>query len=388
MKKILYLANLNPNKFGSMEEHALFLSRELQARGHQCYLGFISEPETEIRRQFEKVGAKVLTFYCGNTPLVGGRASFSLKEMLALRRMVVDNGIDLVHINFMAVTNPSLLGVYFTRAKIIFAEHASGAPPRRAPIKQLISRCIHAVVSRRISKYIGVSDFVRNRLKVTHHVPDEKTVTIYNGVNVERFSPRDRNEARMELELPLDIPIVCSVAMLIPEKGIQHLIKAVSILVKDNGLPDLLALVVGEGWYRLQLETLVKDLGVEGNVRFLGRRSDVQTLIAASDAVVVPSVWEEAFGLIVAEAMACERPLVASHSGGIPELVEDGFTGLLVPSGDTQRMAEAIKVLLSNMSYRKELATNGRLKTLDKFNLEKQVDSLVDFYNVVLNYER
>jgi len=378
--KILYLAHLSPSKFGSIEEHALFLSRELKRRGHQCYLSFISDPHPEIRQLFVEAGAKIVTIYCGNTHLVENRSDSIYSEMLALRRIVIKNSIDLVHINFFGITNPILFGLYLTRVKIVFTDHDSYSATQRSLFKSFLKWCVHGMISKRIYKYIAVSEFVRNRLEETHSVSDKKRVTIYNGVNLDRFVPQDINTVRKEIGLPLDIPIVCSVAMLIPEKGIQHLIEAVSFLVKNKNMRDLLALVVGEGCYVSQLEKLSKALGVTNNVRFLGRRSDVQTIIAASDVVVVPSVWQEAFGLIVAEAMACERPLVASYSGGIPELVEDGITGVLVPIGDSQRIAAALKVLLSDPLYRRNLGRNGREKVCRKFNLPLQVNQLVEIY--------
>jgi len=384
-RKILYLANLNPNKFGSMEEYALFLSRELRRRGYKCYLGFISEPEPGIRRRFEEAGATILTVYCGDTPLVGSRASLKLKEVLALRKMVVDNGIDIVHVNFIGLTNPILLGVYLSTAKIVFTEHASGLPLQRRPLKHLLSRCVHALISRRVSRYIAVSEYVRNRFRQTHHVSGEKTVTVYNGVNLERFSPRDIGEARRELGLPHGIPVVCSIAMLIPEKGGQYLIEAVALLVKEQGMLDLQALVVGEGGCRGELELLARELGVAEHVHFLGRRSDVQTIIAACDAVVVPSVWEEAFGLVIAESMASARPVVASRTGAIPELIEDGRTGRLVPVADAENLAATLAGLLGDATARADLAAAAHDSAVTNFNILDKVKELADSYDGLLN---
>lgn len=384
MKRILYLANLNPNKFGSIEEYALFLSMELRQRGHRCYLGFISEPAPEIRRRFEEAGATVLTVYCGDTPLVGSRASINLREMMALRRMVVENRIDLVHINFMAVTNSSLLGVYFTRAKIVFTEHASGAAPRRSLVKNAVSRCIHGVLSRRIAKYVGVSEFVSRRLKVTHHAPAEKTITIYNGVNTRRFFPQDRNLARIKLNLPLDIPILCSVAMLIPEKGIQYLVEAISLLVKESKLVNIITLVVGEGYYCQSLKKMAEEKGVIKQIKFLGRRSDVATIIAASDMVVVPSVWDEAFGLIVVEAMASGRPVIASNVGGIPELIKDGAGGLLLACKDSTKITESIITLLQDKLLYEKLTDAGCKNVKEHFDILKSVTKMANVYNQVI----
>lgn len=366
-----------------MEEHAVFLSRELKRRGHECFLGFVSEPEPDIRRRFEEAGARILTVYCGNTPLVGRGASLRAREMLALRRMVVTNRIDLVHVNFMGLTNPTLLGVYLSKAKIVFTEHASGAALHRGLIKHILSKCINAAISLRVSKYIGVSDFVRDRLRLTHHVLVNKTVTIHNGVNLDRFCPQDHVEARKELGLPVGLPIMCSVAMLIPEKGIQNLIQATSLLIQRYSMQDILLLVAGEGTYRRDLERLARELNISGNIRFLGRRSDVQTIIAASDVVVAPSVWEEAFGLIVAEAMACGRPVVASKVGGIPELIVDGENGFLVKPDDYDGLALILQELLTNPNLKLEMGNDG-LKKSAKFGLQRAVSELIDLYEDVL----
>jgi L-malate glycosyltransferase len=379
--RILYLANLNPNKLGSMEEHALFLSRELRRRGHQCYIGFISDPHSEIQQYFQESGAKVATIFLGYHPLTGIERCPKFREIMALRRMVLKNKIDLVHINFMGIMNPILFGIYLTKVKIVFTEHSSGGVPQRNIFKHFLSWCIHSLMQKRIYKYIAVSEFVRNRLKITHHVSDEKIEIIYNGVNIDRFYPRDRNKARQELNLPLDIPLISSVAMLIPQKGIQHLIEASSILVKEKKLPDLQILIVGEGWYRSHLESLCNTLGVADNVSFWGRRNDVQTIIAASDMIVVPSIWEEAFGLIVAETLACGQPLIVSLSGGIAELVVDGFTGHFFPCGDSQQLAEEIhSLLMSDALHKKKLGINGREKVLSEFNLSLQVKKMADIY--------
>jgi len=381
--KILYLANLHPNKLGSMEEHALFLSRELRERGSQLFVGFISEPLPEIRQLFENNGAEVLTVYCGDTPFVGNKVYLKFGEVLALRRIVVKNQIDLVHVNFMGVTNPMLFGIYLTKAKIVFTEHSSGSALKRKFFKHFLSWSIHGLISKRIHKYIAVSDFVRDRLKITHHLPDSKILTIYNGVNLDRFCPRDRNEARQKLGLPLDIPIIATVAMLIPQKGIQHAIEAFALIGRK--FKDLRLLIVGEGWYKTELESLCTTLRLSDYVSFLGRRSDVHLIIAASDVVVVPSIWDEAFGLIVAETMACGRPVVASKCGGITELIEDSVSGYLVPCGNAEIMARKLNSLLSDSLHRNKLGQQGRKACSWKFNLFSQVKQLVKVYQEALN---
>lgn len=380
MKKILYIANLNANKLGSIEEHALFLSREIRRRGHLLYVGFISEPTAEIKALFVEAGAEIVKVYCGDTPLIGNKARMDFGEMFSLYRLIKEHGIDLVHLNFVSPTNPSLLGIYLTSAKILFTEHSSGLPLNRSLVKHCLSSIFHFFLSRRVSRYVGVSEYVSRRLHDTHHVSGDKVVTIYNGVSLDRFRARDAAEARQKLGVPLEVHVLCAVAMLIPEKGLQYLLQAVAILVHELGLNDVLLLIAGDGLYGVDLEAISVDLDISDNVRFLGRRSDVHDIIAASDVVVVPSVWEEAFGLIIAEAMASGKPVIASRSGGIPELVEDGVTGHLVTPGNAREIAKALKQLIDQPEAQQKMGQSAQAKATREFDLVKQVEKLVALY--------
>lgn len=383
MKRILYLSDLKPNKLGSMEEHALFLSRELSRRGDLCYLAFTGEPQPELRQAFEDAGSTVLTTNCGHTPFGCTTIISKINDILSLYRIVKNNKIDIVHINFASLTNPSLLGIYLTSSRVVYTDHSSCHPLHRNFVKHQLSRVLKYFISCRVTRYIGVSTFVTTRLHKIDGLPTNKLSTIYNGVNTERFSPRDQLEIRRELGFPLNSCLLCSVAMLIPEKGIQYLIQAVALLVDKYCMEDLLLLIVGEGDLRSELERLTRTLSVTANVAFLGRRNDVHLIIAASDIVVVPSVWEEAFGLIIAEAMASAKPVVASNVGGIPELVDDGVTGKIVSPYDCEALAEAIWKLMSNQAIREGMSMAGREKAKQKFNLARQVAELADVYEVI-----
>jgi glycosyltransferase involved in cell wall biosynthesis len=373
--RTLFLANLNPNKFGSIEEHALFLAEEATHRGNECFLGFIAEPGPELRHRFEAAGARILHVFGGDAHC---HSRLKFKEMLSLYRAVRQNNIDLIILNFFSLTDPLILGVYFTGVKIVYTEHSSGLPLRRGPLKHAISKIIHWFISRRVSKYIGVSNFVIKRIRVTHHVSGDKVVMVYNGVNLERFRPRDVFSTRREVGLPQNRPILCSVANLIPEKGIQVLLRTVAQLVHEKERTDILLVIVGEGHYRHELEHMTAELDIMDNVLFTGRRSDVHLIVSASDIVVVPSVWEEAFGLIIAEAMACGRPVVASDIGGIPELVANGITGLTVRSGDTEELMTALYQLLESPDKRREMGEAAERKATEKYDLTKQVKKLTE----------
>lgn len=381
MSKILFLADLNPNKFGSMEEMILFLGMELKRRGDELVLGVLSYPALEVAELFTAAGIKVVTLE--SSPGVKEKLS-TFQRIQFIRRLIREQSIDLVHINFYGMMNSIVLGAYLTSAKVLFTEHTSGVPPVRGALKYFLSKSLHFFISKRVTKYIAVSNFVGERLRISHHVDPDKVVTIYNGVNVERFKPLDSASSRVATGLPLDRKIILSVAMLIPEKGLHYLIDAAAILVKDFGMKDLCVVIVGEGDSRGELERQVRENQLSDHVMFLGRRSDVNLLVAAADVVAVPAVWAESFGLIIAEAMAGGRPVVASRIGGIPELVEDGITGLLVDPGDRIGLAMAIKSVLPNSFFREMLIKNARCKVNEKFSLSPQVAKVAELYRHAL----
>lgn len=381
MYRVLFFAELNPNKYGSIEEMILFLGRELTSRGDELFLGVIAYPIPEVAELFIAAGIKIIDLYSRKD--MDDNPSIFLK-IKSIRQLVRTYKIDLVHINFFALTNPLLLGVYLSPAKIVFTEHTSGRTPSRGVVKQILSRSLHFLITSRVARYIAVSDFVRERLQLSCHVDPEQTITIYNGVNMERFIPLERDKARKMAGLPLQRQIVLAVAMLIPEKGLQHLLHAASILQSDDERGDIYIVIVGEGSFRNELEKQVKHLRLEDHVIFLGRRSDVHLLVAAADVVVVPAVWAEAFGLIIAEAMAGARVVVASRIGGITELIEDQKTGLLVDPGDVAGLAMAIQSLLPNSFYRETLIKNALTKVNEKFNLSQQVVKVADLYRQVM----
>jgi glycosyltransferase involved in cell wall biosynthesis len=171
--------------------------------------------------------------------------------------------------------------------------------------------------------------------------------------------------------------IVGVVARLEPEKGHPTLLEAWPAVIR--AVPDAYLLVVGEGSRREDLEGLARALRIAHRVVFTGRRDDVPAVTAALDAAVLPS-YREAQGLSVLEAMALSRPVVASAVGGIPEMIEDGRTGLLVPSHDPAALGGAIGRLLADEALAAELGRAGHDLVHERFCVELMVDRVARIY--------
>jgi glycosyltransferase involved in cell wall biosynthesis len=168
------------------------------------------------------------------------------------------------------------------------------------------------------------------------------------------------------------------VARLEPEKGHRTLIDAWPVVLASH--PEAWLLVVGEGSERNSLEAQAASLGISERVVFTGRREDVPAVTAALDISVLPS-YREAQGLSVLEAMALSRPVVASNVGGIPEMIEEGVSGLLVPPGDCDSLAGAIVRLLSDHPLADMLAKRGHDLVHERFCIELMTGSIEALYD-------
>ena len=210
---------------------------------------------------------------------------------------------------------------------------------------------------------------------------------IYNGVDLTRYSEPDVcGTLHTEYPIPPDSPIVGVVARLEPEKGHPTLLDAWPAVIA--AVPKAHLLIVGEGTQREALEAQVAALGIGRSVTFTGRRDDVPAVTAALDVAVLPS-YREAQGLSILEAMALSRPVVASAVGGIPEMIEDGQTGLLVPPRDPDAARRRDRPAADGPPVRGH-AREGRPQNQvhDRFCVELMVRAIETIYDESVTEER
>jgi glycosyltransferase involved in cell wall biosynthesis len=234
------------------------------------------------------------------------------------------------------------------------------------------------ILTPRMDRLIAVSRSIVDKLH--HEGRDTAPIQlIHNGVDLQRYDHQGPCcTLREEYGLPAEGPIVGVVARLEPEKGHPTLLEAWPLVLA--AVPDATLLVVGEGSRREALEAMSHELGIAGRVVFTGRRDDVPAVTAALDVAVLPS-YREALGLTILEAMALSRPVVASNVGGIPEMIEDGVTGLLVPPRDAESLATAIVRLLRDHPLADMLARAGHDLVHERFCIELMVDAVERIYD-------
>jgi glycosyltransferase involved in cell wall biosynthesis len=173
-----------------------------------------------------------------------------------------------------------------------------------------------------------------------------------------------------------------------PEKGVDTLLRAVQKAI--DRAPEIRLLIAGDGPQRKNLEALSRELGIHRQVCFLGHleRSEMERAFEEVWAQIVPSQWEEPFGVVTTEAMMRGTAVIASNHGGCAECVIDGRTGLLFPAGDPDALADAILQLTGNKVLCERMGLAGRETALRKFSLEKYATAWEDCYNEVIHQHR
>ena len=232
---------------------------------------------------------------------------------------------------------------------------------------------------RQVDCFVCASDAIRQML-MADGIPADRAVTVYEGIDLSRVAAAPPANLHAELWLPHDAPIVGNVAALVPHKGQRHLVEAAAIVVKK--IPDARFVIAGEGELRPVLERQIKEHRLEKHVFLAGFRPDILSVHKAFDIFVMSSV-SEGLGTSLLDAMACAKPVVATTAGGMPEVVIDGKTGLLVPPRDDEAMARAIIGLLRDPALRVRMGEAGQARVRERFSSERMVQDTLDVYQRV-----
>jgi glycosyltransferase involved in cell wall biosynthesis len=369
LKRVLFVLRLDPaGKFGSIEEQALTLARAFRERGSLFLPVFLKPLDAESANQYarERLEFEALDF-------VQFRPGI-LRTVLAL---VGRHQIDVVHWNFYhPLSNGYLWALTILRPSIehYYTDHISrpGTSSAFGGRRRLKTK-IKSVLLSRYRKILCVSDYV---LAQERDTAGPRAQRIHHFINTDRFRPDPdaRREVRMALGVREEF-VAVTVAHLIKDKGIDVALNALA------QLPEQVQLwVVGEGPERGRLEKLVQELGMGHRVRLLGPRRNVEQILKAADCALCPSVWAEAAGLVNLEALACGLPVIASRIGGIPELVEDGRTGFLFTAGDSQELAQRIRVLKDDEPRRLRMGKDARADAVARFSPQSQIGRYLALY--------
>jgi glycosyltransferase involved in cell wall biosynthesis len=343
------------------QNQVLQLVTGLESLGHPAWL--VAHERGELRRRAEE-GLR----FVGFSP----RSEFDVQAAWQLGRVLRDVKPDVVHAH-----DP--MAVALTAMAL---QMKNGSPPtpyvvaaRRVDF-HLKRHAFSKWKYRHVDLFVAASATIGDILEADG-IARDRIVVVHDGVNVTLIDKQEPVDAHAAFWLPHGAPIVGNVAALAPHKGQRHLVAAAARVVRE--VPDARFLIVGEGELREVLEKQIKSLALERHVMLTGFRPDAIGLMKSFDLFVMSSVTE-GLGSAALEAMACNRPVVATRAGGLPEAIDDGRTGLLVDPGDEAALAGAIVTLLRDAERRAIMGAAGRARVIAEFSVERMVRDTIAAY--------
>lgn len=309
-----------------------------------------------------------------------------VRALVRLHGIIQKHAFDIVHANSTRAGFLARLAAHAADVPVvIFTAHGFFFEEPMRPLRKALYRFAERTAARFTDAIITVSEADRRAALRGRICPPDKLVTIYNGLDKEQLD-RDFWQAgtgREALRRGFGPgPVIGTVAMLYPTKGIRFLITAARRVLARY--PEARFVIVGEGPHRSELEELVSRANLSARVSFVGRHDDVRRILGAFDLFVLPSV-KEGLPYAVLEAMAAARPIVATRVGGIPEIIMHGRSGLLVPPGEAEPLAEAIISLLADPQDARQMGEEARKSIMrEDFSADSMVAKTAQLYTRLL----
>ncbi len=343
----------------------------MHAKGHEI---FVASAGGEMEEEFRKAKIHVKLF-----PIrTKSELSFKIyKALPSMMRWIKDERIDLIHAH-TRVTQVAAFWIHrFTGIPYVTTAHGF--------YKRRLGRRLLPAWGKRV---IAISESVGLDLQKSHRVPSDLTRVVYNGLDLpglfNRFLQHDPLQIRKEYGLCPDSYVIGITARLVPDKGHEYLIRAIKELEEE--ISKVRLLVVGDGRYRKDLEALVQNLRMKDRVIFTGNLQDISKPLAAMDVFVLPATWREGFGLSIAEAMTCEKPVIVTNIWALNTLIQDRKNGVLVEPKNVEALAEAIRMMLTDVEFRKKIGKEGRRTAEERFSLDRMVRELESVYEEALSH--
>ena len=362
--KILFLST-HANT-GGITSYLLTLTKGLIRRGHHVHL--VSSGGDHIET-FQKLGAKTVILNLKTKSELNPKIYGAL---LPLKNYIDEQHIDVIHAQTRVTQVMGTCLKIMTRKPCVSTCHGF--------FKNRLSRRLFSCWGDHV---IAISSQVKDHLQNDFHLPSEKIVLIENGIDLEMFplvNASQRASRRKEFQFHDEV-IIGMIARLSDVKGQDILIRAMPQILKH--FPDTRLLLVGQGKMEGELKTLTQKLGLDNHVRFYPVVNQTAEMLPIFDVICVPS-RQEGLGLSIMEAQATGIPVVASNVGGIPTLIEEGKTGLLVEAGNPDALAQAVVSLLQDKNKAQSLGQAARRFIEEKYSAEKMVEKTVSLYKKLM----
>lgn len=362
---------ISSSGFFGAERVVLELSQELSLMGLKLYVGVFrnrQNPHTEVADRAGEFGLITEVFPCN------GR--FDPRTVLQIRKFIKGKSIDLIHCHGYKANFYGLMAAAFTRSPLITTCHnwiGTG-------FKMKLYERLDKIILRRFKVIIAVSDGIKSEI-LDSRIPKSKISVINNGIDMSRFTGVRNINLRGEFKIDPSCKVVGTIGRLSKEKGHSYLLQAAKEVLKR--FPDTVFWIVGDGTLKEKLKDQTKAIGLEDKVVFTGFRRDIPEILSSMDVFVLPSLME-GLPMVLLEAMAARKPVIATEVGEIPKILEQGKLAVLVKPKDVRGLAEAIVSVLEAENKINGITQNSYNKVKDNYSSEKMADKYFEVYQEIL----
>jgi len=374
MTNILILKFPYSSKYGGGEKHTIDLVDNLQRQGFRFYLvSTCSVLLPEFKKRYwpakkiwagkEPVSPVALILFLFIWPLILINLVRILVQYKITKKIKIIYCLSLTE-KILLTWPARILGI-----KVVWVEHLLIENwLLKSPLKYLY------VLFSRSALIVTVVNAVAEQLK-TLGVPEKNIKVIYNSVDLTKFQPHSTKLESLHKEFKVGF-----VGRLNEEKGVKYLILAIAKL--KAVIPQIKLIIVGEGDQKPSLQMLIKDKGIQDKVTFVGFQKDVPKWLVNFDCLVLPAVRRETFGMVVAEALACEKPVIVTNVGGLQEVV--GANGYIVEPHHSTGIADSLMEIYKNYPQALAKAKAGRLQVEAKFSLPNMINQYAETFKNIL----
>ena len=344
--------------WGGQENRTLHECAGLKKLGERVIV--LCKPDSKLKIRAESAGIEVRTH-----PM---RSNRDISALFYLLRLIKEESVDVISTHS---GDDSLLGAVAGR----LSRRKPAIVRTRHLALPITSKLTYSLLPHRV---VTVSEHVRQYLINDEGISPHHVVTVFTGVDLERFDPdKTQDTLRAGLGAGKDTLIVGTIAILRRKKGHHVLLDAISEVVKK--VPDALFVFAGDGPQRQNIEARIKELGIGQWVRLLGLRTDVPAVLNGIDLFVLPTL-QEALGTSILEASAMRKAVISTKVGGVPEVIVEGKTGLLVEPEDSAGLGAAIVALLTDARTRESMGAQGRRLVETDFSTTRMVEKMHGLY--------
>lgn len=361
---------------GGMKEHLISLLKHIDRKKYRVYLACPWDPG--LNSAISHLDVTIV-----NVDLAGElRPTADLKAIWQIVKYLRQFKIDILHIHSSKAGLVGRLAAIIARTPaVVFTVHNFIFYEQMSRTKKKAYAVAEAFLARYTDKIITVSGALAKGLVADEGIAICKIASIYNGIDLEPFEVPVQKASILEgLGLDPQRPVVGTVARLAPQKGVKYLLEAAQVV--QAKLPQVQFLIVGDGPLMDELQREKARLGVTGVV-FAGYLDNVVPVMKALDIFVLPSITE-GLGLTILEAMAAEKPVIATAVGGVPEVVVPEETGILVAAADENELGQALLRLLEDSPLQNRMGLNGKQRVRELFSLEHMIAETERIYTQVL----